>query len=178
MAEPITLAEAIANLRVDSSDEDALIEALIIAAREYVENYTGLLLVAREVRDSFDGRRPFELSGWPVADDATVAISYLDDGGTSQPLLGYRLSTGKRPARLLATSASGSGFAVGPDAVWATYMAGYPTPADVPQALKQAMLLLVGHWYGNREAVNVGNITSELPFTVQALLAPYRLLHV
>ncbi len=37
-----------------------------------------------------------------------------------------------------------------------------------------AMLLLIGHWYANREAVNVGNITSELPLGVEALLMQHR----
>lgn len=41
--------------------------------------------------------------------------------------------------------------------------------------VKAAMLLLIGHWYANREAVNIGNITSEIPFAVEALLQPYRI---
>ncbi len=40
-----------------------------------------------------------------------------------------------------------------------------------------AMLLLIGHWYANREAVNVGNITSELPLGVEALLFRHRRWH-
>lgn len=40
-----------------------------------------------------------------------------------------------------------------------------------------AMLLLIGHWYANREAVNVGNITSELPLGVEALLLRHRRWH-
>ncbi|EFE8216079.1 head-tail connector protein [Enterobacter ludwigii] len=41
--------------------------------------------------------------------------------------------------------------------------------------VKAAMLLLIGHWYANREAVNIGNITSDVPFAVEALLQPYRI---
>ncbi|MBJ9352434.1 phage gp6-like head-tail connector protein [Citrobacter koseri] len=41
--------------------------------------------------------------------------------------------------------------------------------------VKAAMLLLIGHWYANREAVNIGNITTEVPFAVEALLQPYRI---
>lgn len=37
-----------------------------------------------------------------------------------------------------------------------------------------AMLLMIGHWYENREAVNVGNITSVMPLAVDALLQPHR----
>lgn len=40
--------------------------------------------------------------------------------------------------------------------------------------LTTAMLLLIGHWFENREAVVVGSTTSELPMAVEALIAPYR----
>ena len=40
-----------------------------------------------------------------------------------------------------------------------------------------AMLLLIGHWYTNRESVVVGTITSELPMAVEALISPYRHFH-
>lgn len=36
------------------------------------------------------------------------------------------------------------------------------------------MLLLIGHWYEHREAVNVGNIINTMPLSVEALLMPYR----
>lgn len=52
---------------------------------------------------------------------------------------------------------------------------------DDPESLllsddvKNAMLLLIGQWYENREATNIGNITSALPFATEALLQPYRI---
>jgi len=41
-----------------------------------------------------------------------------------------------------------------------------------------AQLLLIGHWHSNREAVNIGNITTELPLAVEALVQPYRKIFV
>lgn len=41
--------------------------------------------------------------------------------------------------------------------------------------VRTAMLLLVGHWYANREAVVSGNTPAELPLAVEALLQPYRI---
>ncbi|MFV9176011.1 head-tail connector protein [Serratia marcescens] len=41
--------------------------------------------------------------------------------------------------------------------------------------VKAAMLLLIGHWYANRETVSVGQTVSEVPFAVEALLQPYRI---
>ncbi|EGT4305898.1 head-tail connector protein [Franconibacter daqui] len=40
--------------------------------------------------------------------------------------------------------------------------------------IEMAMLMLIAHWYANREAVNVGNVTSALAFSTEALLQPYR----
>jgi hypothetical protein len=55
---------------------------------------------------------------------------------------------------------------------------GFDTDEDrllLDDDVRTAMLLLVGHWYSNREAVNIGNITSEVPLAVEALLQPYRI---
>ena len=41
----------------------------------------------------------------------------------------------------------------------------------LPDMVKAAIKLLVGHWYENRETVNIGNITSELPLTVKNILS-------
>ena len=51
-----------------------------------------------------------------------------------------------------------------------TYVAGYGDAASVPQRAKQAILLLVGHWYEQREAVLAGSISKEIEFAVHSLL--------
>ncbi len=55
----------------------------------------------------------------------------------------------------------------------------YATQGEIPTQddITTAMLLLIGHWYANRESVVVGTITSELPMAVEALIAPYRHFH-
>jgi uncharacterized phiE125 gp8 family phage protein len=61
------------------------------------------------------------------------------------------------------------------DAVTIEFTAGYGAAASaVPAEIKQAMYLMIGHWYENRESVNVGNIVNELPFAAQALLEPFQ----
>ncbi|ORM66145.1 head-tail connector protein [Pantoea rwandensis] len=55
---------------------------------------------------------------------------------------------------------------------------GFDTDEDrllLDDDVRTAMLLLIGHWYANREAVNIGNITSEIPLAVDALLQPHRI---
>jgi len=54
------------------------------------------------------------------------------------------------------------------------YRAGYGDAAvNVPQAMRQAMLLLIGHWYRQREtAATVSQ--AEVPYAVKALCDTYR----
>lgn len=42
-----------------------------------------------------------------------------------------------------------------------------------PAELQQAVLLIAGHWYNQREAVS-GVQMAEVPYTLQALIKPYR----
>jgi hypothetical protein len=44
----------------------------------------------------------------------------------------------------------------------------------VPANWKHALKLLIGHWYANREPINIGNITTPLERDVDALMWPDR----
>lgn len=44
---------------------------------------------------------------------------------------------------------------------------------QLPATLQQAVLLIAGHWYNQREAVS-GVQMSEVPYTLQALVKPFR----
>lgn len=56
--EPVSLAEAKVHLRVTGDEEDDLIEALIVAAREKAEHETGRTLIAQTYRLSLDSFPP------------------------------------------------------------------------------------------------------------------------
>lgn len=45
---------------------------------------------------------------------------------------------------------------------------------NVDDSLRQAIYLIVTHWFENRGIVSVGNNISQLPMAVDALLFPYR----
>ncbi|EKY6155080.1 phage gp6-like head-tail connector protein [Escherichia coli] len=42
--------------------------------------------------------------------------------------------------------------------------------------IKLAVLMLIGHFYENREPVNIGNIVQDIPMTLEILIDPYRLI--
>lgn len=174
-AEPLTRADAKLHLREDGADQDALIDALVAAAREVVEGATGRRLMPCTVVERLDG---FPCDGGPIRPTvvpvrALTSIAYVDSDGATQTwdAADYRADLVSEPARI--EPAYGGVYPTAREVVNAvalTYTAGYADAAAVPAALKQAMLLLVGHWYANREAVSVGAAVYDVPQAVKLLL--------
>ncbi|MDX0251154.1 hypothetical protein GOC31_20875 [Sinorhizobium meliloti] len=175
---PVTLAEAKAHLRVDDNDSDALITSLIGAASNYLDGYTGILgraLVTQSWRQDFAG---FSHSlCLPLAPVSTVsAVKYIDTAGTEQTLpssVYQLLHVARGAAVVLRPGQSWPQTRSQLDAVRVEFVAGVPVE-DVPAAVKHAMLLLIGHWYENRESVAVGAAPTVLPMAFSALIAPFR----
>lgn len=194
--EPITLAEAKAHLRVDLTDDDALITALIVAARQYAESETGRSLVTqswRLVLDGFPGGRgpgtagsiPSLLPGNAILLDqppvqTITSIQYLDTGGAWQtlPESEWVAELQSAPARI--TPAFGKTWpAALPQigSVKVEFVAGYGEASAVPQGIKIWMLLRLAALYENREEVSAmrqGKI-EPLPY-VDRLLDAYRVI--
>lgn len=175
-AEPVTLAEAKAQCRVKHSDEDALIQQLTVAATRHIERTLSLALMARTYRLTLDQfADSIELPRGPV--QSVTSVEYLDADGVSQALPSNYYSTDLvSPSAWLVRNRDSSWPTVldGVNAVSVTYIAGFDElPAEYAD-LKHAILLLIGHWYANREAVNVGTSVTELPMAVDALIQPYR----
>lgn len=174
--EPVTLGEARAFLRLDDTSEDGLLAALITAARAVLEGETRRAFVTQSWRLLID-RFPEGAIVMPLAPVAEVtAIRLVARNGESEtvdPAL-YDLELGAEPPRIHpaargtwpAPKKRAGGIAV-------DFTAGYGGPAAVPQALKHAVLLLVAHWFETRLPVAFEG-ANEIPFTVGALIAPYR----
>lgn len=168
-AEPLALEEAKLHLRVENAEDDALIGTLISAAREAAETFLGRVIPERQFEIILD-RYPETLYRFPILPVQTVEsiVCVLEDG-TEVGLTGgtFRLAADDR----LVVDAWPEGTPRTYDAVTITVTAGTET---VPARWKQAMLLLIGHWYEHRESVNVGNIVNEVPQGFEMLLWPDR----
>ena len=162
--EPVTLAEAKAHLRVIHARDDDMIERLIVAAREAAEQFTNRALVAanyRWVRSVFESR--FLLPLWPV--ESIDAVTYLDDDDVRQTVAAedYTFDADRLALRPVGSWPSGTEVNVE-----------FTTdPGEVPQAIKQAILLMVGDLYEQSNATIVGTITARNP-AIDYLLWPYR----
>lgn len=171
-AEPITLAEAKLHLRVDGSDEDSLITALIKAVRIACEvecRRTMLDSTWELVQDAFSPA--LELHNPPLI--AITSVKYIDLNGAEQTLdpQDYTLDKDTEPGWLV--PAYGKRWPDTRDqvnAVRVRYRAGYTT---VPEVLRAWMFLHIGHYYKNREASISGTIITALPF-VDRLLDGYK----
>jgi len=178
-AEPISLAEAKAHLRIDADDEDQLLTSLIVAARSLVERALALALVTESwslYLDSWPRSGAIALPIAPVQAVAAVRIYDPDDTPTDVSSGTYAVDVLSDPARLVLSSGAAqlmparrlNGFEV-------AFTAGYGDEAgDVPEPIRQALKLLVAHWFEHREPVVLGQLAQEVPATVGGLLLPYR----
>lgn len=192
---PVSLAEAKLHLRIEpeATLEDSLIDGLIKAATAHLDGWSGILgrcLVEQVWRQDFDAFA----TCLPLPLGPVISISSVTIGDDTIDPAGYTLKTdagGRSRVEFAGVTATG--------AVSISYVAGYatipgvpedvgppvvpaiPAKSTVPDAIKVAILLLVGAWYENREesligVVSAGGQAPSLPASVavSALLAPYR----
>ncbi len=177
-AEPIALTEVKAHLRIDAGDEDALLSALIVAARMFVERTLGIALITQGWSYFFDV--------WPQAGcialplrpvQAVGAVKVHDGSGGSVTLdaVSYAVDLLSDPARLVLKGALPPATARELNAFEVAVTGGYGDEADdVPGPIVQALKLLVAHWFERREPVVLESSAQEVPTMVAALLSPYR----
>jgi uncharacterized phiE125 gp8 family phage protein len=168
-AEPVTLAEAKAFVRVEQDAEDALFGTLIAAAREHVEQATGRQLVAATWELTLRCFPPDYLVRLPRSPlIEVVSVKYRDRAGALITLtdeVDYLTDAAAEPGTVEPVK---SWPATGdfPDAVQVRFTAGYPSDgasppdhaANVPARAKVAVKALLAHWYENREAAGVAEV--------------------
>ena len=177
---PVTLAEVKAHCRVDSVDDDLLLSGLIDAATDHLDGYAGILgrcLVEQEWRLDLPCF-PADMLRLPLGNlIGTSSVKYYDSAGVFQTLAVSEYDEAEDSIGPFVVPKTGKSWPSTDErtvAVQVLWYAGYGAATDVPMAIRQALLLLIGHWYENREASIAGVTAMPLPFAVEALLAPYR----
>jgi uncharacterized phiE125 gp8 family phage protein len=163
---------------VDISDDDTYIAALGKVARRYAEEITGRKFITSTwdvYYNSFGDRLIL-----PFAPLSTItSVKYYDTSSVLQTLDTAYYEAGEYlgiPQIRLKYNQSWPSCRDHEDDIVCRCIFGYGSAgSNVPDAILHAIKLIVGHLYENREPVNLGNITTNLPMTVQALLAPYKI---
>lgn len=168
---PVTLDEAKTHLRVDGTDENDLITALIQSAVSHMDcGWIGRALMTQtwELRiDRFSDEITIPYPPLQSVD----SVKYIDENGVEQTLSTdvYRVLLGE-PAKIsLKYGKSWPSTRDELQAVRITFTAGYET---LPAPLKSALLLHIGTLYRDREAT--GQQQVELPMAYEALLLPFK----
>lgn len=175
-ANAVPIADAKLHCRVDTDEEDLSIDLMIDAAHDHLCRQYDLSILPQtlELRVDGFGCEPIDLARPPVV--AVESVKYDDADGAEQTLAtsAYRvldLTDGRKSIAL----PSGGSWPVVRDhgaSVRIRYTAGYQT--TVPPELRMTMLFLVAHWYRNREAVAIGEVSAEVEMTVSRLMSPFK----
>lgn len=169
-AEPITLEEAKNYLKIETADDNVLINALITSARQLGEKCTRRAFITQTWQAFFDSvSAEFEIPKPPL--QSVESIKVLDEEGNETTVDSSYYDVDKSensPGRVKLKSGccwpTHRGFA----SFIVEFKAGYGDAADsVPQLLKLRILQLIGHLYDNRDS-------QEIPEEVQRLFASFK----
>jgi uncharacterized phiE125 gp8 family phage protein len=176
-SEPITLTEAKNFLRVDNSDEDALISALISAARSMCEEYTRRILVTTTIDEYFD---QFPKNHWDTHSNLLYlsrgpvtsidSVKFVDEIGSEQTIDSslYVTDLISEPARIQSIGGWTTGAGVINQLI-VRYVVGTDVSA-IPKPLIQGMMLVIADLYDQRS-----DRAKRLPTASEYLWNPYRI---
>jgi uncharacterized phiE125 gp8 family phage protein len=179
--EPVSLADAKAHLRLETTTEDDYVSALIVAARLHVETAIRRVLVDQTWRvylDAWPRDGVVDLPVGPVRSIASITVYDADGHPSLLSSVAWRLDSASQPARL---ALLGTGPTPGRvlNGIEIDLVAGFgPSGISVPQPLKLAIMTLVARWYENREGARYGVVPASVADQVEALVAPFRALRL
>lgn len=174
----VSLNEAKAHLRVLHDDEDDKIESYCLAAETRLDGYHGILgraLITQTWERKFSGFRNDRIY-LPVGNIQSVSfVKHYDIANVEQTVSAANYLFGQDalgPFVELVATASWPASYDRPDAVSVRWVCGYgDAVTDVPEAIRMAALLMVGHFFDHGGS-------DDMPMAVNALLAPFRVMNL
>lgn len=174
----VSLTEAKDQCFVTGSDDDTLLTTLITVAREYAEARTWKQIIPATYTLYLDDFPTgiIELPKPPVI--AVASVKYYDSDDTLQTVSSsdYQVDLKSKPARIKPEDSWHSADDR-LNAVEIVFTAGYDDSDEehkLPKKIKQAMLIMIKHWFENRSAVVINEGRSvdvkEVPLSADVLL--------
>lgn len=186
LQEPVSLGQVKSFLKVDDESDDSLIEDIIKAARQFVEDFTGQSLLEQHWQLKIFPKanlkfsmltilRPtvcgvsLRLPKVPIIDIEKVWIQYNSQKSYTLSENMYRLEGDACNAQLVIPS-----IHLGEYPLNIHYKAGYgENPTTIPPLFIQAILMKCAELYENRG----DQISIIQPSAIEQLLKPYKILH-
>ena len=178
--EPLGLAEIKAHLRIDHDHEDTLLADALKAARQYTEFASGQKLITqawRQYEICFPSNRHVTARVGPV--QSIAAITAFDAEGAPHTLAANDawVVRGASVGQIEFTPAFNPALAEnGLEIDLVVGIADFGV--DIPDTLKRAILLLVAHWYEFRGAISPSDQPVSIPAGFDALMMPFRRIHL
>ena len=174
--EPLTYAEVKAYLRLNGDSEEAFVTSLIVVARQYVESQIWRPLISQVQSMNFDKSelttQVYNINKAPVI--SINSVTYYDLNNALQTLSAsdWESDIYSNPARFRIKTLPQIYDRM--NALQVNFTCGYSNAASVPLPIKQAMLMLIGHYYENRQDVVTGTQVNKIDEASEHLLNPYR----
>ncbi len=173
----LTTAEAKTHLKVDTSADDTYIDNLISAATESAQIFTNRYFINTTITQHGDTWSDIATLFKSKVNSITH-IKYYDSDNSEQTLATsvWISDINQQPARIgLKPNQSFPSLADRINAVNCKYVVGYGSAAsDVPEGIREAVLLTIGNLYENRQEVITGRTATELSKSAQYLLEQFK----
>ena len=175
----VSYADIKSQLRIDSNDEQNLLEAYIDAATDMAENYCNRHFITHQYKLYFNEQVQTASLIFPNCTleetGSNKPINWLDENGAAQSSDKAYIDAFSNPS-LVYLSSDFPGTTLKDNSANTFYFwfnTGYGSAsADVPEAIKQAIKLIVADMYYFRE-----DRKRQFPMASQILLQPYKCYH-
>lgn len=173
----LTLDEAKDHLEIAHSDKDSFITSLVAAASMMIDGYDGIVgkaigeqTVTYSLRTIKNGKTDIPIV--PVR--SLESVTYYDEANAEQTINVNQFVLVANEDFAYIEPVAGFAFPAlfdRADAITFTFLCGF---AEVPEPIKHAARLMVGHWFENREAASENSVKS-IDWAVDALINRYKI---
>lgn len=174
----LSLSDAKDWLRVDHTDEDTLITAVVKAATSFVESWLKMALITQTVQVTYD---TLHYGNWlhlpksPLQSVTTVETRDGDGNYSTVAASTYSVDTNSTPGRIRWITRPDYDTEYG-EAIRVTFVAGFGADsADIPADIVHCVRLMTAHLYERREVTHDAGSISEVPISLRAFLDSQKL---
>jgi len=181
--EPITYAQLSSHVRVDSTDDEAYVTALISVAREWVDKVTGRASIEAEYKLTADSWKsigdlrdgiacePLNIQLYRTPLVSVEAVKYYEPDAVALTTMStddYRVITGTEPG-MISIFQNLPTVDDRPDAIQIEFTAGHEDADAVSALQKHAVKLMAATLYENRMPLAPVDLR-EIPYTLQTII--------